>query len=83
MRTEHVAVLDIKRDLVQHVCACRIRCARSCMDFTLYADDIEFRRLRVDDDKAFNIYTLAEFAVQVRAWTSHVVLRMKSFADYA
>ena len=46
------------------------------MDFTLCAEDIEFRRLRVDDNKAFNIYTLAELAAQVRAWTSHVGLRM-------
>jgi len=51
------------------------------MDFTLCAEDVEFRRLRVDPGKAFNIYTLAEFAAQVRAWTSRVMLRV--FAEYA
>jgi len=36
------------------------------MDFTHCAEDIEFRRLRVDHDKAFNIYMLAKSAAQVR-----------------
>ena len=33
----------------------------------------------------YNVYTLAEFAAQGRAWTSKdvVVLKMESFAEYA
>ena len=34
------------------------------MDFKLCAEDIEFRRLRVDHDNAFNIYALAEFTLR-------------------
>jgi len=30
----------------------RVRCARSCMDFTRSVDNVELRKVRVDDDEA-------------------------------
>ena len=43
---------DFMRGQVLHLRACRIRCARACMDFKRCVEDAELRRLRVDNNDA-------------------------------
>jgi len=47
------SMADSARDQVHHLHACRVRCVRSCMDFTRCVENVEARRVRVNHNIIF------------------------------